>query len=49
VLGELDGAYFIPGFGQAAENIVTISGQDYLVVQNIFRTTSDAYWALKLA
>jgi hypothetical protein len=49
VFGELDGCYWVSGFGNAAENIVTISGQDYLVVQNIFRTNRWNYWALKLA
>jgi hypothetical protein len=49
VLGELDGVQWVSGFGNAAENIITVGGQDYLVVQNIFRTTRWSYWALKLA
>lgn len=49
VFGELDGCHYVSGFGNAAENIITISGQDYLVVQNIFRTARHNYWALKLA
>jgi hypothetical protein len=38
-VGELDGVYFISGFGNASENTVTIGGVTYLVVQNCFRTT----------
>jgi hypothetical protein len=49
VFGEFDGCYWVSGYGNAAENIITVSGQDYLVVQNIFRTNRWNYWALKLA
>jgi hypothetical protein len=49
VLGEIDGCYYVSGSNNAAENIITIDGQDYLVVQNIFRTSRWHYWALKLA
>lgn len=49
VFGELDGCFCVSGFGNAAENIITIGGVDYLVVQNIFRTNRWNYWALKLA
>lgn len=47
--GELDGCYHVSGFNNAAENLVTVSGQDYLVVQNVFRTGVADFWALKLA
>lgn len=49
VFGELDGCHYVSGYGNAAENIITVSGQDYLVVQNIHRTNRWNYWALKLA
>ncbi len=49
VFGELDGCHWVSGYNNAAENIVTIAGQNYLVVQNIFRTNRWNYWALKLA
>ena len=49
ILGEIDGAYWVSGFNNAAENIITIGGVDYLVVQNVFRTHRFHYWALKLA
>lgn len=49
VFGELDGCFWVSGFGNAAENVVTIGGVDHLVVQNIYRTNRWNYWALKLA
>lgn len=49
IWGEIDGAYYVSGAENAAENVITISGQDYLVVQNIYRTSRHHYWALKLA
>ncbi|WP_163836876.1 hypothetical protein [Spartinivicinus ruber] len=48
VYGELDGAYWITGNKSASENIITINGQDYLVIQNIHRTTWADYLALEL-
>jgi hypothetical protein len=41
-LGELDGVFFISGYQNASENIVTINGIDHLVVQNCFRTSGPA-------
>lgn len=49
VYGELDGIYFVPGFGQAVENRVQAGGTDYLVVQDVYRTADFDYFALKLA
>ncbi len=46
--GELDGCYFVSGFGNASENIVQIGGIDHLVIQNVYRTDTDDFWALKL-
>jgi hypothetical protein len=37
--GEFDGVYFVSGFSNAVENIITVSGVDYLVVQNAFRSS----------
>lgn len=48
VYGELDGAYYVPGFANASENVITIAGQDYLVVQSGNRTTGSDYAAIKL-
>lgn len=46
--GVFQGVYRMPGLGNAAEALVTIDGIDYLVVQNVFRTTIGDYWALRL-
>uniref|UniRef100_A0A6M3L1J2 Putative tail protein n=1 Tax=viral metagenome TaxID=1070528 RepID=A0A6M3L1J2_9ZZZZ len=48
IFGELDGVYFITGYQNGAENIVSVSGQDYLVVQNVYRTGPADYWAVRL-
>jgi hypothetical protein len=47
VLGEMDGVFAIPGFNNSSENVVTVSSVDYVVVQNIFRTSRDQFWALR--
>lgn len=49
VFGVMDGCYNCPGQGNAAESLISISGTDYLVVQDVFRTAVGDYWALKLA
>ncbi|MEL4071750.1 hypothetical protein WKW50_16520 [Ochrobactrum sp. GPK 3] len=46
--GVLDGVYSCPGVGNAAENIVSIDSVDHLIVQNVWRTTTADYWALRL-
>lgn len=53
VFGELDGIFHVSGFNNASENIVQIpdgvSGyDDYLVVQNVFRTGQGNYCAVRL-
>ena len=48
-LGEMDGCHAVPGFGNAAENLVRVGGIDHLVVQDVFRTGYGDYWALRLA
>lgn len=49
VWGEIDGAFYISGANNAVENTITIAGQNYLVIQNIFRNSRNHYWALRLA
>ncbi len=49
VFGELDGIFHVSGFSNAAENIITIGADDYLVVQNVYRNTIGDYCAVKLA
>lgn len=48
VLGELDGVYWVTGHNNASENMLTIAGETYLVVQNIHRTSWQDYCAIKL-
>ncbi|MFD2664619.1 hypothetical protein [Halomonas halophila] len=47
-LGVFEGVFHCTGFGNAAENLLTIGGVDHLVVQNLFRTGFTDYWALAL-
>lgn len=48
LMGALDGAYWVPGRSNSAENIITINTQDHLVVQNLFRTGFRDYMAIRL-
>ena len=48
-LGELDGCYWVSGFSNSSENIITISAQDYLVVQDCHRNGVNDYRAIQLA
>lgn len=48
-LGVLDGIFATPGTGLSSETLITASAIDYVAIQNIFRTTADAYVAIKLA
>jgi hypothetical protein len=45
---ELDGCYYVSGFNNAAETIITIDGVQHLVVPNIFRSDRWGYWLLRL-
>lgn len=49
MFGELDGLLWVTGTGNAAENIITDNGQDYLVVQNMNRTAWEEYAAVRLS
>lgn len=46
--GVLDGVYWISGMNNAAENVVTVGGDQYFVVQNIYRTAYDEFAAIKM-
>jgi hypothetical protein len=48
IFGELDGCFYVSGFGVASEDTVTVSGVDHLIVQDVFRTTVNRFWALRL-
>lgn len=47
--GILDGTSYVTGYDNSAENIITVSGVDHLVVQDAFRAGVDNYWAMRLA
>lgn len=49
IFGEVDGLYWIPGFEQASGNTFTHEGDDYIVLQNVFRTGINDYIAMRLA
>lgn len=49
VLGEVDGIFWISGHQNSSENIVTVSGQNYLVVQDVWKTGRREYMAVRLA
>jgi hypothetical protein len=46
IYGELDGICALTGFGNGAENTVTIGGVANYVVPNVFRTTQTDYFAI---
>ncbi|NYZ69105.1 hypothetical protein H0A36_24090 [Endozoicomonas sp. SM1973] len=49
VYGEVDGLHWISGLANASENVITIGEKQYLVVQNVFRTTWDEYGVVELS
>lgn len=48
VYGDLQGVYFVSGFGNASENVITVDGKNYLVTQNTWRTGRSDYAAILL-
>lgn len=46
--GALDGVFYISGFNNAVENTMTIDGEDYIVIQDSFRTGPTDYCAIRL-
>lgn len=48
-LGALEGVWYVPGFGTASENTITVDAVTYLIVQNIYRTANNEYAAIALA
>lgn len=45
--GELDGVNMISGIGLSPENILTIDTDEYVIFNNIFRTTQSDFFAIK--
>lgn len=48
ILGELDGIFHITGFNNVVENTLSINGVDYVVIQDVGRTSFGDYIALEL-
>lgn len=48
VWGEFDGVYYTTGFAQASEAILRDGAIDVMTIQNVFRTTVNAYSAIAL-
>lgn len=46
--GELEGLFWVSGNSNPAENIISVGSQEYLVFQNIYRTSWRDYAALEL-
>lgn len=46
--GALDGVYWVSGMNNAAENVITMSSEQYFVTQNVFRTGFEEYAAIRL-
>lgn len=49
IYGELDGIFHITGFNNVVENTLTIGGKDYVVIQDVGRTSFADYYALELS
>lgn len=47
--GELDGIYAVPGFNLSPEDTLSLGGDDYVVMQNIYLTTRGQKAAIKKA
>ena len=48
LFGELDGVFHISGFNNATENTVEIDETTYVVVQDVWRTGFNDYYALRM-
>jgi hypothetical protein len=49
IYGALDGIYHITGFDNVVENTLVIDGKNYVVIQDVGRTSFGDYIALELS
>ena len=49
LLGELDGVGFVTGNSNSSESTINDGTNNWMVVQNVFRTAADNYCAVKMA
>ena len=47
--GVLDGANTVTGTNQSVETVLSISGTNWIVLQDIFRNQRDNFWAMEMA
>jgi len=48
IYGNIDGLYRLSGYNNTPENIVTVSGVNYMVFPDVYRLTVDAFCALRM-
>ena len=48
MFGELDGVFHITGFNNAVENTFVIDGQSHVVMQDVWRTGFNDYYAIRM-
>ena len=48
LFGTVEGLFRVAGNGNSSENVITISGVNYMVFQNAYRTSGSDYSALRL-
>lgn len=46
--GELDGIYHVSGFNNAVENVITLSGVDYVIIQDVARNGFNDFYAIRM-
>lgn len=49
VLGEVDGILWVSGHQNSSENVIDVGGQNYLVVQDVWKTGRREYMAVRLS
>jgi len=49
IYGALDGIYRVSGFGNSAENVITESGVNYLMIPDVYRSAIGDFCAVKMA
>ena len=48
MFGELDGVFHITGFNNAVENTFVIDGLTHVVLQDVWRTGFNDYYAIRM-
>ncbi|MOA66820.1 hypothetical protein D3C78_1937140 [compost metagenome] len=48
VFGELDGIRHITGFNNAVENTLDVDGKTWVVLQDVWRTGFNDYYAMRM-